>query len=95
LNNGSQAVQGMHSLAEFLMKFPEKSKHWYENSNSIIFLSVSNELELLELIDKCKDKQIEYCEFREPDLNNSLTSICIEPSKKTKRLSYNFRLALK
>jgi hypothetical protein len=85
----------MHSVVEFIMKHPDKSKIWYENSNSIIFLSVANELELLELINKCKEKEIEYCEFREPDLDNSLTSICIEPSKKTKRLCYNLKLALK
>ena len=85
----------MHSVVAFIMKHPDKSKIWYENSNSIIFLSVANELELLELINKCKEKEIEYCEFREPDLDNSLTSICIEPSKKTKRLCYNLKLALK
>lgn len=92
---GSQAVQGMHSLVEFLIKHPDKSKHWYENSNSIIFLSVANEQELLDLIDKCKSKNIECCEFREPDLDNSLTSICIEPSGKTKKICYNLKLALK
>jgi hypothetical protein len=84
----------MHSLTEFLFKYPEESKNWYNNSNSIVFLQATLQ-ELEELILKCKSKNIKYSEFYEPDLNNELTSVCLEPGNKTKKLCYHFKLALK
>lgn len=85
----------MHALAEFLINFKTEAMKWYTESNSIVFLCTENENTLLEFVNKIKSKNIKYSEFREPDLNNQLTAICIEPSSKTKKLCYHFKLALK
>lgn len=94
LNAGSIAVQGMHALTEFLFKYPEQSQNWYKNSNSIVFLQASVE-DINNLILSLNSKNIKYAEFYEPDWDNALTAICIEPENKTKKLCYHFKLALK
>lgn len=83
----------MHSLTEFLLNNPIEANSWYKNSNSIVFLQASKE-QLLDLIDKAKSKNIKHSVFYEPDLNNELTSVCLESSNKTKKLCYHFKLAL-
>ncbi len=42
-----------------------------------------------------KANNIAYAEFRESDLDNSLTTIVLEPSSVSKRLCRNLKLALK
>ena len=78
---GSQAVQAGHSLAQFILEHLEISQLWH-----IIYLSVEDEDALLRLIEKCSKKGLRVSIFREPDLNNEITSITIEPGKKSKRL---------
>jgi hypothetical protein len=52
-------------------------------------------LELQLLIGKLNAANLRYCIFREPDLNNEITAICIEPSDATSRLTSSYPLALK
>ena len=63
-------------MADFSAEFPEIFKNWKNNSNSIICLGVPNECELLKLFDKFKNKT-ETVLFREPDIDNQATSICL------------------
>lgn len=46
LSPGSQAVQGMHALVDFMMYNPEKGQEWWKDSSHLCFLSVENETEL-------------------------------------------------
>jgi len=50
-------------------------------------LAVKNEQELNTLISKLEKSKIKFSVFREPDIDNQITSICIEPSDKTRRLT--------
>lgn len=92
---GAQAVQGGHVLAEFLFEHKEIAEMWHQNSNSLIFLVVKNEQELLKLIDKGFNRGIEFSVFFEPDLDYQLTAVALAPGKETKRLCSNLKLALK
>lgn len=87
-----QAVQSGHAGIQFQYEHPEIAKNWYNNSNYLIFLSVENEDELKQLIDKAKQKNIKISIFREPDLNNEITAIAIEPSLKSKKLTSGLKL---
>ena len=55
--------------------------------------SYFSELETLSY--KAKERNINIVEFREPDLNNQLTAICLEPSIEAKKLCSSIPLALK
>ena len=58
-------------------------------------MSVKDESELIKLQKKCEDKNLLHYVFREPDVGNEITSICIEPSDLTQRLVSSIPLALK
>jgi hypothetical protein len=47
------------------------------------------------LLGRAKELGIVYSEFREPDYENSLTAICIEPGEKSKRLVKELKLAFR
>ena len=92
---GSQAVQATHAAIEFIFEHPEIAHDWYKISKYIVQLSVNNQEELLELSDKLSWKGILFSEFREPDLDNELTAIALEPSEKARRVVSSMPLMLK
>lgn len=95
MNPAYQAVQSGHAAIQFQYDFPDIASNWYNKSNYLVYLSVENEEKLQELIAKLEKSQIKYSVFREPDLDNQITSIAIEPSDKTRRLVSNLPLMLK
>lgn len=58
-------------------------------------LCVNTEEDLINLINKSKELELKYSQFLEPDLDNALTAICIEPGKLTKKLVSHIKLAFK
>jgi len=58
-------------------------------------LSVENEKELIELIEKLKKSNLKFSVFREPDIGDQITAICIEPSEETRRIISSLPLMLK
>lgn len=58
-------------------------------------LSVENEQELLKLISKLEKSNIKFSVFKEPDIGNEITSICIEPSVESRRITSSLPLMLK
>jgi peptidyl-tRNA hydrolase len=93
LSPAQQAVQVAHALQELNIKHASLVRDWHEKSNTLAFLSVSDESALETLEFKAKLMDIEMASFREADLNDSLTAIAFGPSGDvlTKKLS----LALK
>ena len=75
-----QAVQGSHAVAEYFNIHPEAKHH------SIIYLLVKNEDKLKKVIQELLDKEIEFTIFREPDINNRITSVCTQPLDEETRI---------
>jgi len=73
-----------HALIQFQHDYPEISKKWMEDPY-LALLSVKNEQELRILISKLEKSKIKFSVFREPDINNQITAICIEPSEASRR----------
>ena len=92
---GSQAVQSAHASIQFIFEHPEIGKDWYEISKYLVFLSVKNQQELLDLVETFDQKGIVMSKFYEPDLHNELTAIAIEPSSRSRRLVSSLPLMLK
>ena len=80
---------------EFCFQHPDIAKCWHDNSNYLGFLSVANEQELEELIEKAISQNICLSVFREPDIDNQITAIALAPGVKSKKLCSNLKLALK
>jgi hypothetical protein len=93
LSNGQQAAQICHALTQFSFEHPNIFKDWHLNSNYICLLYTEDERSLNMLLNKTNINKISNSYFLEPDLNNQLTAICLEPSPKTKKLTKNLNLA--
>lgn len=93
LNYGQQASQLCHALRQFNNDHPEIDRAWFENSNYICLLAVESEDDLIKLISKLEQLNLKYSKFNEPDYNNALTAICVEPGKNSKRILKNIKLA--
>lgn len=90
-----QVAQTAHAVADFCLAFPTLAKEWNTISNYLICLSAKDEQHLSVLAEKCKERGLEILVFREPDVGNEVTAICIEPSEITQKLVSNLPLTLK
>lgn len=95
LSPGSQAVQASHASIEFIYQHPEISKEWYDISKYLVFLSVKNQDELIELTKKLSQNGILFSKFYEPDLEDELTAVALEPSNMSRKIVSNIPLMLK
>lgn len=73
-----QAVQAGHALAEYLLYGPSSS--W--TNGTLIYLGVKGLNQLENLKYKFERDGIPYKEFREPDLDNQITSIATDENNK-------------
>lgn len=60
-----------------------------------MFLSVENQKELLDLVEKFDQRELLISKFYEPDLGNELTSVAVEPTSRAHRLVNSLPLLLK
>ena len=95
LSPGAQAVQSGHALVEFGLDHLDIFEDWNETSNYLIYLAVEDEVELYALREAALYKDIFVSSFHEPDMNNSLTAVCFEPTLETAELLSGLPLALK
>ena len=79
----------------FQYEHHEIAKKWYKESNYLVYLSVENESELKQLIHKLQQSNLKYSIFRESDIDDQITAICIEPSDETRRITSQLPLLLK
>lgn len=87
--------QALHAFRSFIEAYPDVELDWYTNSNFIAILAAKDESELKSIIQKAIKKEIKYSYFREPDLNNEITAIAVEPGRPGKKLTSYLPLALK
>lgn len=95
LSPGQQAVQAIHAYQRFHSLYPFLITKWANESNHISFLSVKSEEQLRNLEEKIIKNFRKYATFNEPDLNYSLTAICLEPGEESKHLVRKLSRALK
>lgn len=94
LNPGYQATQAIHGAVQFIFEHPKIAKEWYKDPYLAV-LSIQDENSLKKLISKAKEKGIKVSIFHEPDIDNQITAIALEPSDATQRLTSSLPLALK
>jgi len=61
----------------------------------LVFLSVKDEKSLYQYIHKFQNKGLKFTPFYEPDINNQLTAITVEPSEIARKICSKLPLALK
>lgn len=95
LSPGLQATQAAHAALKFSVQYPDLTRRWEEDSNFLIILSVEDETALLRLVEKAESQGIRCIRFHEPDLDNEMTAIALEPSEASQRLCSSLPLALR
>lgn len=84
-----------HVLTDFSFQHHTQITEWYYNSNYLALLSVKDESALIDLIKQAENKNIKHSIFKEPDINDEIAAIALEPGDITKKLCSNLPLALK
>jgi hypothetical protein len=77
------------------MEHPELSKNWHKDSNYLTVLNVRDEEHLVEISGKLSDRGIQHVSFREPDIDNQLTSIAVLSNDVLHKVTSSLPLALK
>lgn len=84
LDYGRQVAQIVHAVMDYCSKHP--FLEWMEVSNYVVVLYAKNENHLTKLLNKALERELLVGWFREPDLDDQLTAIVLEPCKESKRL---------
>ena len=74
LSVSQRAVQAGHAVAQFLLYGP--FSRW--KNGTLIYLGIKNLKRLEKLIYQLKNNNINYVEFREPDIGNQITAIATD-----------------
>jgi peptidyl-tRNA hydrolase len=90
---GAQAAQAVHGAIAFVMEHPVIARYWHLKSNNLVLLEVPSEECLLHLASRAQDAGIEHEVFREPDFDDTVTAVALEPAGA--RLVSSLPLALK
>lgn len=85
LRHGSQAAQLVHGMATFARDYPSTFLEWERTSNTVVCLAARDENSLDELLSKAhglseaSENGLAISNFREPDFDDALTCIVLEP----------------
>ena len=97
---GTQAAQLVHGMASFAREYPETFLEWERTTNTIVCLSVANEKTLIDLLQKAEtlsqetESGLAISIFQEPDFNNQITCVVLEPTDAFQNLCKGIPLAL-
>ena len=94
ITNGQQLAQSIHAASEFAHKFPNQFNDWMTNSQYVVSLSADNEQHLKEVLTKLEWFGAHVVTFREPDMDNQLTSIAFYGTPKMMKITAHLKLAL-
>lgn len=78
LNPIQKGIQAAHSIVEYGNEFFDDRTYveWCINNKTIIMLDGGTAPEMKSLLDSLQDTTLNFAYFKEPDLNNIVTSIC-------------------
>lgn len=94
LPEGVQCVQSCHSAIDFVFEHPTRAGPWHSSSNTLVMLTVKDEKALRHLIRKCNYLCLSCTVFREPNIGNEITAICMEPHPETYKMVQKLPLLL-
>ena len=88
-------MQAGHAAIQFQWEHFDLAKDWFTNSQYLVYVTVPSEFHLEKLIRKAQQRNIKYSAFKEPDIDNQITSVALEPCDETRKITSSFPLMLK
>lgn len=95
LSPGQQATQSAHAAFSLAHEHPELTRDWYERSSYLVLLGVPDEPALRAWIERLADVGATMISWREPDLDDELTSLAVAPSPGVERALSSLPLLLR
>ncbi len=95
LTEAQRAVQSCHAAINFVFEHPDRAGPWWKESNYLVQLEVDDKQKLEALLSQARSGNLKVSAFHEPDLDNQLTAIAIEPSELTQLLVKKIPLMFK
>lgn len=92
---GTQLAQAVHAAFQFSAEYPSTSLSWHRDSNYLVVLSVPDEEALTSLVSKAVSRDVSLSMVLEPDLDNQLTAVVLEPGDASRRLCGSLPLAMR
>jgi hypothetical protein len=88
-------AQAVHAAFHASVEWPSLIRDWVTTSNFLVVVAVPDEQALVKLAARAVEEGILRYITREPDLNDSITAVALQPGDEARRLCANFPLALK
>lgn len=95
LSPGLQLAQAVHAAFQFFAEWPSLARAWTEDSNFLVVVAVPDEAALADLATAAVEEGIVRTIVREPDLDNEITAVALQPGPDARRLCGQLPLALK
>jgi len=95
MSPGLQAAQAVHAAFHFSFDWPSMALAWVRDSNFLVVVAVPDEESLADLATQAVEEGIARTIVREPDLDNTITAVALEPGAIARRLCAEMPLALK
>lgn len=92
---GLQAAQAVHAATQFFVAWPDVASRWLRDSNFLVIVTAPHEDALAELAGLAVEEGILRSITREPDLDNTITAVALEPGPIARRLCAQLPLALR
>lgn len=77
LSAGLKCAQAIHAFRQFVGEYPVLEQYWHAEHNNIVVLQHEDPETLAGGL---RSMGLRLSEFREPDLGDELTAICVEPA---------------
>jgi peptidyl-tRNA hydrolase len=90
---GVQMAQACHAAFLFAQTYAHQTLDWHTHSQYLVIVSVEDQVELIRLGSEAIQRKIRVAWWNEPDMDNDLTAIVLEPTEATARLLSNLPLA--
>lgn len=74
---GARCAQACHTLRAFVAAHPELDREWFDGSNNLVVLEVSDEAALEALARHASASGVPLATFREPDFSDALTGVAL------------------
>jgi hypothetical protein len=92
---GLQAAQAVHAAFHFSLDWPSMALAWVRDSNFLVVVAVPDEVALADLAARAAEEGIARTIVREPDLDNTITAVALQPGAEARRLCAELPLALR
>jgi hypothetical protein len=77
----------VHAAFDFAVFHPELTQSWHDESNYLVVVTTENEKTLAELQSIIEfDLKLRHIGVTEPDMDDELTAVAVEPSDDVRRL---------